>query len=592
MVQKSLIFFIPLICILLLFGCDAGVDEYSNNTVTVRLPAEPDRLNPILSTSGYASQVESHLFMSLLNFDPESLELTPYLAVSRPEITEITAGEYKGGFAYQFEIHKEATWDDGQPVTAEDYIFTMKAILNPKVQAPAYRAYFNFLKDIKTDTAVSKKFTVYTSTSYILAEAALGNIAVYPEHLYDPEGLMKTVSFKMLANQDSANIVAQRNTLLGKFAEVFNAPDYSREKGLINGCGAYQFEEWITGESIVLNRKKDWWGDQIADQYPLLKALPDKIVYRPVADAATAVTLLKSQEIDAMGDIQTEAFLELSDNELVRQYYNLQTPSRIAYYYIGLNSNRPALEDKTVRRAVAHLLDLDAVSQNVLHGMATSVVGPIHPAKPYYHKGLQPIPFDPEKAKTLLAGAGWADNDGDGWLDKFIDSEKVDFEISYKYTIGNEVAQHIGLLLKEQAQKAGIKIDLIPKEFSELVADTRKRDFDLYYLAWSNLPTLDDLRQTWHTQSDTPKGSNKVGFGNARTDAIIDSIRMEMDEQKRNELYHRIQEIIYDEQPYIFLFAPKERIAIHKRFEAETSVKRPGFFENHFKLVDRETAGF
>ena len=585
-------FFLCLFSILLFVGCKNNPKDYRANWVTVRLPAEPDRLNPILSTSGYASQVESHIFLPLLNFDPESFELTPTLASSRPTIEKITEGEFKGGFAYTFEIHEEATWDDGKPVLADDYIFTMKSILHPKVESPAYRAYFNFLKDILVDADNSKKFTVYTTAPYILAEAALGNIAVYPEHLYDREGIMKKVSIKTLIKQDSAVILVENDSLLIKFADSFNSSEYSHDKGLINGCGAYEFGEWITGEQIVLNRKSNWWGDKVKDKNSILNAFPDKIIFKPVPDGATAITLLKSKDIDAMGSIPAESFVELLDNDLVNESYTLQTPPYLAYYYIGLNPNTPKLEDKNTRRAIAHALDIDAVIQSVMRGLAQRVIGPIHPTKPYYSKTLEPIPFDLEKAKALLLKAGWEDTDGSGWVDKTIDGQKIEMELTYKFSSGNDVAKNIGLLLKENAKKVGVKIELIAKGFSELVADTRKRDFDLYYLAWSNPPTLDDLRQTWHTQSDTPKGSNKVSFGNAKSDAIIDSIRIEMDEKKRNELYLEIQEMIYKEQPYIFLFTPKERIAIHKRFEAETSARRPGFFENQFKLIESESAGY
>ncbi len=579
-------FFNSLFCILLLFGCESKKNDLPENWVTVRLAAEPDRLNPILSTSGYSSQVESHLFLPLLDFDPESLELIPFLATSRPQITEIVEGENQGGIAYTFEIQPEAVWDDGKPVTATDYVFTMKAILNPKVESPAFRAYFNFLKDIKIDPSNPKKLTIYTQRPYILAEAVLGNISVYPEHLYDPGGIMKNYAIKMLAQQDTAALVAEKDTLLAQFADTFNSLRYSREKGFVNGCGAYQFEEWITGERIVLNKKNNWWGDKIIDKYPVLRALPSKIIFRIIPDGTAAITLLKSQELDAMGSIQEKAFVELQENELINRFYNLYTPPYLAYYYIGLNSNNPKLADKNVRKAIARLLDMDAVIQSVMHGLGQRIIGPIHPAKPYYNNKLIPIPFDLEMANKMLLESGWEDTDNDGWLDKILDGEKVDLELSYKYSIGNDVAQNIGILLKNNAQKAGIKINLIAKEFSELVGDTRKRDFEMYYLAWSNPPTLDDLRQIWHTQSDTPKGSNKVGFGNATTDSIIDAIRIEMNEQKRNELYLQIQEIIYEEQPYVFLFAPKEQIAIHKRFEAKASAKRPGFFENYFKLVE------
>ena len=243
--------------LLLCFACVEPEISRPENVVTVRLPAEPERLNPILSTSGYASQVERHIFMPLLQFDEQSLELSPMLAKSRPVIEEIKTGKYQGGLALTFEIRPEAVWDDGTPVTAEDYIFTFKAVLNPEVASPGFRAYLDFLKDIQVDPGNPKKFTVYTDRKYILTEAALGNTEVYPKHLYDPEGIMDNYSVLQLTDQDALKALLARDTLLKSFAETFNSPKYSREKGFINGCAAYELEEWGRDERIVLKRKKN-----------------------------------------------------------------------------------------------------------------------------------------------------------------------------------------------------------------------------------------------------------------------------------------------------------------------------------------------
>lgn len=105
------------------------------NEAILQIDAEPDRLNPALSTSSYARIVANTIFQYLLYIDPQSLEIVPQLARSRPEATPITEGPYAGGIAYAFEIHEQAVWDDGSPVTAQDFIFTLKAVLNPQVPA-------------------------------------------------------------------------------------------------------------------------------------------------------------------------------------------------------------------------------------------------------------------------------------------------------------------------------------------------------------------------------------------------------------------------------------------------------------------------
>jgi peptide/nickel transport system substrate-binding protein len=217
--------------------------------------------------------------------------------------------------------------------------------------------------------------------------------------------------------------------------------------------------------------------------------------------------------------------------------------------------------------------------------MAERTIGPIHPSKAHYNKSLPLKEHDLEKAKALLSEAGWKDSDGDGLLDKVINGKKTPLRVNYKYNSENNIRKNIGILLQSQAKPLGIEVVLDGKEWSQFLKETKNRNFDMICLGWSQSPGLDEMKQIWHTSSDTPDGSNYTGFGNKETDKIIDSIRITLDPAKRQELYNRMQEIIYNEQPYVFLAVPKERIAIHKRFDnVVTTSVRPGFKESQFKL--------
>jgi len=108
----------------------------------------------------------------------------------------------------------------------------------------------------------------------------------------------------------------------------------------------------------------------------------------------------------------------------------------------------------------------------------------------------------------------------------------------------------------------------------------------LLYASWSQMPGQEELRQIWHTSSNTPRGFNRTGFGDAASDAIIDALGTTLDEEKRNQLYLSIQERIYEDQNYIFLYAPLRRIAISRNFRGKTSARRPGFFVNQFERKD------
>ena len=99
----------------------------TGNKTYVRLSGEPERLNPLTTEEANAMQVMSYMFPTLLDFDPKTLELTPVLAKSRPIIATIDTGKLKGGTSYTYEIRDEAMWDNGTPVTAADFVFTVKA---------------------------------------------------------------------------------------------------------------------------------------------------------------------------------------------------------------------------------------------------------------------------------------------------------------------------------------------------------------------------------------------------------------------------------------------------------------------------------
>jgi peptide/nickel transport system substrate-binding protein len=571
------------IIILIGYGCESPTEQKiafknTDNTVYTRLPAEPDRINPCLATSTYSRIVYEQVFLNLLHFDPNTLQLSPQLAKSRPAIETLPDGQV----AYTFEIHEQATWDNGSPITGEDYAFTLKVLLNPNVKAAHIRSYLEFISDFKIDPDNNKKFTVFTDGTYIIGEAVISGITPIPAYFYDPDNLLAEFSVKEMTDEKTLASINENGDQLKVFAEAFNGQEYSREK--ISGSGPYRFIEWETGQRIVLERKEEWWGNEMAGEFPLLEAKPDKLVFRIIPDQNAMIAALKDQQIDVASQIDPRSFVELQENEIVKDYFELHTPSSLVYYYIGMNNNDPKLADKRVRRALAHLVNVDELIETLFYGFGERLVGPIHPAKAYYNRDLNLIEYNPEKARALLAEAGWEDSNNNGIVDKEIDGQQVELEIDYTISNASKFATGQSAIFKEDAKKAGISINIVPKEFSVLIEDTKRRDYEMYSGAWGQDPTVDDPKQLWHSESDTPDGGNRVSFSNAEVDRLIEEIRLTLDEEKRNELLKEFQRLIYEEQPYIFLIAPKDRIAISKRFEASTSTRRPGFFVNTFEL--------
>ncbi len=559
----------------------AKVDfKRTGNSVVVRLEAEPDRLNPLLTTTNYGRQIAEQIYLYPIGFHPTAMELQPELLSAMPVATDITEGPWAGGVVYDFTIHKAATWDDGVPVTGADYIFTVKALLNPNVQAPHLRPYLSQIKDIQPNPDDPRQFRVTVDQKSISALEFIANtFGVMPEHICDPEGLLADIPVTDFTDPEKIEALAQSDERLQQFADAFNAPRFSNDPAVIQGAGPYRLVEWETGQRIVLQKKENWWGDRLADDYPLLKALPDEIVYKPISNATTAVTALRAEEIDAMHNIPSNEFIDMREDTYMTDRYHFQTPVSLAYYFISVNTNDPILSDLNVRKALAHAVNPDEIIENVYLGFGERTASPVHPSSPIYNQDLQPYAFDIERAKTLLAEAGWEDSDNNGILDKVIDGRRTDLQLTYLLNASSEQSRNIGVLLQDNARKAGFDIVLEGLEPRVLIGNIRQKDYQIAS-AGSTIPTTWNPQQRYHTGGD-----NRTGFGNAETDALIDRIALTMDADERRSMYKELQQAIYDQYVEIFLFVPEGRTAVHQRFASEPSPVTPGYQVRFFDLV-------
>jgi peptide/nickel transport system substrate-binding protein len=548
----------------------------TKNEVIIHELADADKLNPITSTSANATYIETNIFMYLLDADKKTLTIKPSLAKSRPVVKEITEGPYAGGLSMEYEIRPEATWDNGQPVLATDVEFTYKCVLDPAVDNEHLRPYLDFLSDFKIDPTNPKKFTVYSNKKYYLAEFSSGNIFIMPEYVYDPGKVLRKYSLKDIANPAMADKLKNDKENLA-FAQEFNSQKFQRDKGSVVGCGPYNFESWVTGQRVILSKKKDWWGEKAG-----LKAIPEKITYEIINDWTAVSSSIRGERIDLAYGIRPKDFLTLQKEDDVKKNYNFFTPQEMSYVYVGINMRDKRLSDIAVRQALAHCVNQAEIIKNLVYDLATPSNSPILPSKSYYNKNLKPYNFDVELAKSILDKAGWVDSDNDGIRDKMINGQKQKLSFTIKYNSGNDTREKICLLMSENCKRAGIEITPTVKEWTVFLEETKVHNFDLYVGGWVAEAIGDDPKQIWHTASYNG-GSNYVGFGNEKTDALIESLRAELDDNKRAAYFMEFQQIVHDEIPYIFLYSPKNRLAIHSRFEAEAYSARPGFNVWEFK---------
>lgn len=578
-------FFFAVFLLLIGFSCKKTESEgtvafkRNSSSVVVRMEGEADRLNPLLSTTNYGKMVVDNLFMYLLTYDPVSLSVVPDLAVSRPIVRDITSGALAGGVSYDFEILEAAVWDDGSPVTGYDYLFSVKAALNPLVQAAPLRAYLSEFADIQVDPNNPKKFTVSLFEKTFLGEETAGGLLpVMPAYKYDPSGLLREIPLADLLDSKRAEQRVASDNRLKQFAADFNSDAFSRDASKIGGCGAYELVQWITDQQIVLRKKANWWGEKVLKNRPSLQVYPDSLIYRPIPNPATALAALRNEEIDVMGNIPAEDFLQLKSDAAFNALYSLGTIHSMAYYYIGVNARDPLLREKQVRQALSRVIDASEIVEEVFQGFGKRLAAPVPPSVAYYPKGIEPLTVDLGAAKKLLASAGWKDSDNNGVLDKVIDGKSTELQLKYLLNASSEQSRTIGLLIQSNARQVGIDIVLDAKEPTAILEQLTQRNFQLISAGKTQTPLWNPM-QNWHTEGD-----NRFGFGDAQTDALIEDILKTMDEDMRNEKMRKLLSRIREEQVEILLFSPEDRIAIHQRFSATLTPFSPGFTPSQFKL--------
>jgi peptide/nickel transport system substrate-binding protein len=475
------------------------------------LDAEPANLNPITRRDLYAAwMLDGNIFESLLKYDFDTLQLVPSLAESY-KISD-------DGLELSFVIRNDVYFSDGQPITADDIIFTYETTINPGVDAASLA---NYYQDVEKVIKVSRREVKFIMKKpYFKATEITGGMAILPKHIYR-----------------------------------FDVPDkFNKHISNPVGSGPYIFEKWDVGKEIVLRRNENYWGPK-----PKLK----KIVFRFITNQTAAVQALRSHQIDFLL-VSSEQYAELcNDKDMKKDFKNLLywDPTR-GYGYIGWNEDKPFFNDRRVRLAMTYLVDRESINKHLFKGLGKIVTGPFYILGPQNDPNIKSWPYDPQKTVSLLDEAGWKDHDGDGIRDK----DGIPFRFKFMIPTGGGITQQIGKLLKDEAAKAGIDVTIDEYEWSVFEERLNDRSFDAVSLSWGGV-VEEDPYQIWHSSQIQGRGSNRIGFSNPEADAIIEEARRTLDRDKRNELYHRLHMILHEEQPYTFLLTSPWKYFLDNRFE-------------------------
>lgn len=462
-------------------------------------------LIPILASDSASSDVCGAIYNGLVKYDKD-INLIGDLAESW-EISD-------DNLTIIFYLRKNVLWHDGQPFTAYDVEFTYQKLVDSSVRTP-YSGDFLKVKSLEVIDDWTVKVTYKEPFSPGLSSWGMG---IMPKHLLEKEDL--------------------------------NTTKFSR---MPFGTGPYKFKNWKSQSAIELTSFKNYF-----EKEPYIS----RYVYRIIPDEATLFLELQSQQID-FSSLNPLQYKKQTETTFFKKNYKKFCIESFGYTYLGYNLSSPLFSDRRVRQALNYAVDKEEIIRGVLLGLGKVSTGPFVPNSWAYNSEIKPAEFSPQRAKKLLSEAGWADHDKDGVLDK----GGAAFEFTIITNQGNLERQRVCEIIQARLKDIGIKVKIKVVEWSVFLSNfIDKRHFDAVLLGWS-LGRDPDCYDIWHSSKTKEGEFNFIGYSNPEVDRLLDEGRRTFDQNKRVQIYHKVHQILYDEQPYMFLYVPFTLPIIASRVE-------------------------
>jgi peptide/nickel transport system substrate-binding protein len=456
------------------------------------------------ASHGYAGQISN----GLIRYNPR-LELEPALA-ERWEVSP-------DGLTITFHLRRGVKWHDGHPFTAEDVHFAWKTITDPDTPTPYADDY---LKVKQAQVLDPYTFRVRYDEPFAPALESWG-LAPLPVHRLRGQKIQEA---------------------------SFGTKDPI-------GTGPYMLrrpEDWRYGEQITFTRNPNYWEGTVWLQNQVIRIIPDP---------STQFLELKTGGLDAMGLTPTQFKFQTGTTEF-REHFDKYAFYGNGYTYLAFNLKDPRFADKRVRQAFAHAIDKEELIKGVLLGYGVPITAPTSPAHWVYNPNVKTYDYNPQKALDLLKAAGWT-RDANGRLAK--DGRPFAFELITNN--GNQQRARTAEIVQRRLDALGIQVKIRTIEWAAFIKDfVNAGKFEAMILGW-NLAQDPDQWPIWHSSQAEPGKLNHVYYKNAEVDRLLDAGRATFDREKRKLIYWRFQEIMAEEQPYVFLYQGQGLSALHKRFK-------------------------
>ncbi|HUG35620.1 MAG TPA: ABC transporter substrate-binding protein [Candidatus Limnocylindrales bacterium] len=458
-------------------------------TLVVGLVAEPVNLDPPQVTDLNSLRVSRRIVETLVTFPEESTQVVPGLA----ESWTIS----RDGLAYTFKVRKGIKFHDGTPLNAAAVAFSIERQINPEHPANKLGKYpfaGFFFGNVKAVEAVDD-----STVRFVLKEPR--------------------ASFLAVLTSGAASIVSPTAVLKA-------GADYPLRPV---GTGPFRFLSWDRGQRVILERNRDYW------KFPVKL---DRVIYRPIVEDQARLTELMTGGLDLIVGVPADFVAQIEASPRL----GLLKQVGAHVWYLGINNQKKPFDDKRVRQALNYAINKDALVRDVLKGTGAVSRGPVLPGTWGADPAIKAYPYDPARAKKLLAEAGypngfsttlWVPESGSG--------------------MQSPVA--MSTVMQSNLRAVGVNVTLQTMEWGAFLAKLRTKEQELFALSWMAGTEDPDMVMypLLHSSQWTPNGPNRALYKNERFDALLAEARHVTDQGKRAELYREAQRILVDDAPWVFV---------------------------------------
>jgi peptide/nickel transport system substrate-binding protein len=494
------------------FGVTATQAQSPPGVLIVGQIAEPQSLDPHAVTAVNDFRILMNVYDGLVRYADGTLEVEPALATDW-EISD-------DGLTYTFTLREGVNFHDGSPFDADAVVFNFERMLDedhPYHDTGPFPLSFFF-------SAIDEVQAVDTHTvEFTLNEP----FAPFLSNLAYPTGLIVSPAAVM------------------EHGEAFGRNP--------SGTGAFRFEEWQSNTRVVVTANPDYW-----DGAPSLEA----VVFRPLTDANTRVAEMLAGGIDVMVEVPPTALVQFEG-----EGYTIHEQAGPHVWFLILNTREGPFTDVRVRQAANYAIDKRAIVEDVLEGTATIAAGPTPEAFAWaYNDDLEPYPYDPDRARELLAEAG-------------VEGAELTFLVTEGGS-GMLDPVPMGTVIQSNLADVGFDVSIRTYEWNSFLGVVNpglEGQGDMAQMAWmTNDPdTLPFL--TLRTEAFPENGGFNSGYySNPEVDELLEKARTSTDQDERAELYREMQEIVHEDAPWVFVANWKQNAVTSDA--VENFALQPSFF--------------